>query len=340
MAVVEQAPGTISVAIATNALYARHATITLFSLCQNNPAESMNLYVLCAGLDAASRRNIEESLSEFDHARVSFIDVDDSLLHGLETGFQGRRDRTNYFRLLLPQLLGEVTDKIVYLDSDVVVVGEIRSLWDQVIDEYYFAAVENPWHRLAGRHSRVGLEADAPYFNSGLMLLNLKKMQNVDQVRRIARIKADEQLRLMRGSDMDLLNAMFKTGWLKLEPKWNVNNTHLFLVEFYMESRMESAEYLFTDSPRAICAAVANPSIIHFTGLPKPWESSCAHPLKGLYWLYHEQTRWRGTPMLKGHSLISLRERLIRLFIGIQRLIPLRIKNWMVAKAYREPGAR
>ena len=211
----KQDPKTICVAIATDGEYAPHATIALYSLCQNNPAELFSLFVLCTGLDVSNRKNIMDSLAGFDHVNVSFIDIDDRLLADLDTGFQGRVGRTNYYRLLLPALLGEVTDKLIYLDSDVVVVGEIRSLWDQVVGEYYFAAVENPWHRLSERHHGAGLEPDTPYFNSGLMLLNLRKLRRIDLVSRIAETKANEQLHLMPGSDMDPLNAMFKTNWVR-----------------------------------------------------------------------------------------------------------------------------
>ena len=200
----------IYVSTATDDTYVQHCAVTLFSLCHNNPNIPLKLYVLTPGLKKVNEARIRTALASFVNVKLTFIDIDDRPLRDLDNGFQGRCGKANYYRLLLPELLGQVTDKILYIDADVVIDDDITSLWNTKINSYYFAAVENPWHRLAKRHEGTGLPHDAPYFNSGIMLLNLRRLTNVNLIQSLVETKLNPNLNLMLGSDMDPLNSILK----------------------------------------------------------------------------------------------------------------------------------
>ncbi len=62
-------------------------------------------------------------------------------------------------------------DKILSIDCDTIVLEDISELWDIDIEDYYFAAVEEP---LMTRIYRM------KYTNAGVMMLNLKKLREID----------------------------------------------------------------------------------------------------------------------------------------------------------------
>ena len=327
----------IYVGWATDNHYAQHCAVALFSLCQHHANIPLKLFILTSGLLKRNQEKIRKTLAPFRQTELSFIEVDEQKLWELDGGFQGRKGKANYYRLLFPELLGNTTDKLLYLDVDMVVTNDITPLWNTNIDDFFFAAVENPWHESTKRHEGTGLSPDAPYFNSGMMLLNLRKLRGIDLVQRLVETKSNPHLRLIPGSDMDLLNSIFKNDWLKVDPKWNVIGTHVFLATFFSESEMALADYHFTDSPQAIRGAVTSPAIIHFTGQPKPWDTACTHPYAELYWKFLRQTLWHDAQPIRGRKWVFLREHMVKFLLSSKQFIPLIAKNWLVEKAYRMP---
>lgn len=70
-------------------------------------------------------------------------------------------------------------DKILSLDIDTIVTGDISALWDINLDDYYFAAVPEPSCTKNGRNKKTAefYEKQDDYFNAGVMMYNLKKQR-------------------------------------------------------------------------------------------------------------------------------------------------------------------
>ena len=56
----------------------------------------------------------------------------------------GHVSLATYFRILIPRILPADIDKVLFLDSDVIVRAPVAELYNQSIDGYTHAAVENP----------------------------------------------------------------------------------------------------------------------------------------------------------------------------------------------------
>lgn len=76
---------------------------------------------------------------------------------------------------LLAHLIPEIPDKVIYLDSDVIFNGDVKELWDIDIDD-----VEIAGRRDAGRITR--------YFQSGVMLMNMKKIRESGLLERACKL--------------------------------------------------------------------------------------------------------------------------------------------------------
>lgn len=76
-------------------------------------------------------------------------------------------------KLLLPDIVKE--DKVLYLDTDILVVKDISNLWKYGMDEYYIAGVKDFGIYKYGNIDELGIKGK--YVNTGVIIFNLKKIR-------------------------------------------------------------------------------------------------------------------------------------------------------------------
>lgn len=248
------------------------ATVAIFSLLKNHPKQSFRIYLVAEefGIDwirplenLIEKMGSEPILKPINGQAISKLKVNPQLSHA------------TYYRVLAPSLFQE--SKIIYLDSDLLVHGDISELWELDLEDFPIAAVEDPFTR--DLH-RLGLTEDQGYFNSGVLLMNLdqwRKMNLGDLVLDFA----FNNPAIIPYLDQCSLNAVLKGNWLRLEPKWNLQTG--------MVEKEPSGFFNRFFSEQSLLEANQNPRIIHFTGAFKPWKPGCKHPFKNLFWEYLNQ---------------------------------------------------
>jgi lipopolysaccharide biosynthesis glycosyltransferase len=152
-----------------------------------------------------------------------------------------------YYRLLLPLLHPDI-DKIIYLDTDLIIEKDLQELYSIETIDIKIAAVRDHIEQ----RKCEDLKVSPPYINSGVMLMNLKALREFDFT-----VKCFNWLNLNCGRglsthDQDAINVYLQTGGVRLlNGDWND-----------MLPRPES--FL---SPKS--------RIIHITGPFKPWHEAC-----------------------------------------------------------------
>nr|MBV6630667.1 FkbM family methyltransferase [Oceanococcus sp. HetDA_MAG_MS8] len=191
-----------------------------------------------------------------------------------------------WYRVLLPTLLTNQR-RILYVDADTLVRGDLAALWQVDLGEHLLAAVSQPL--LPSEFSRVkqlGVSTPEAYFNSGVMLMDLERMRKdgcVDAL--IDFIK--ERRAPMPWADQDPLNAVFRGRWLQLEPKWNAM-TVLFTAPY------SALPY----AVKHINQARQSPRIVHFIGPFKAWHQRCRNPYRREFFDVLAQTPWETRPIV------------------------------------------
>lgn len=106
---------------------------------------------------------------------------------------------------LLADMIPEIPDKLLYLDIDIMIAGDIKQLWDIDVTDYEYAAVKE----------KYGCWLIRPdYFNAGMLLLNMKKIRETGLL-----VKARELIRIKKLLFADQ-SAIFKsTTKKKLIPR-------------------------------------------------------------------------------------------------------------------------
>lgn len=130
------------------------------------------------------------------------------------------------YRLLIPQIFAGKLDKVIYLDSDVIVNLDISELWQIDLEDKVLAAA--PESEIILKNSAIadrylvknGHVAFENYFNSGVLIMNLKKLAQLEE-HIINGIKFRGEHLECDYFDQDILNYLFSGDYLKLEERFD-----------------------------------------------------------------------------------------------------------------------
>ncbi|MEV2225912.1 glycosyltransferase family 8 protein [Nocardia vinacea] len=188
----------------------------------------------------------------------------------------GQFTHSVYLRLLIGDMLPAVP-RALYLDADLVVLGDIRPLLLNPMKDQAIGAVQDPiqltldqGYALPGWQEE-GVPGDREYFNSGVLLLNLEECRSRGLFERALNFLVDFPERAAC-LDQDALNWASNDEWLRLDRCWNTLNSQTFISYFGSDHFENSGagnaiELLLEDERKA--------SILHFAGPRKPWSAEC-----------------------------------------------------------------
>lgn len=266
----------INIVFATDKNYIQHLCAALVSLLENNKNLSFDIYIISSGMSKKSYRNIQEITDKYN-CRIKHIIISDELFVTLAVTHPYYPKGT-YYRLLIPELID--TKKILYLDSDIIVNGSIKELYEQDLEDYYVCAIEDPGF---DRHDQLKMNKNSKYFNSGMMLINLALWKKSGLQKKVIDF-IEKNPQSIWFPDQCGLNSVIDGKWKKVPLKYNQQSS-IFTPSFeekfdcFNKSELEEAKN--------------NPVIIHYTGGSKPWHSKNKHPYKYLYWKYLKMTRYK-----------------------------------------------
>jgi lipopolysaccharide biosynthesis glycosyltransferase len=276
--------------------YAQHCGVMLCSLFANNADERMRVFVIADRLSDETRRRLDSLAWRPNHA-VEHVTIDPARL--TNAWVSNHLTLATYFRILIPQYLPLHLRRVLFLDCDLVVRGPLAELYSMPLDGYSHAAVANPF--MERDLSRIDLPAGTPYFNAGVLLLNLRKWRQDWISERLVAYVAEKGPALEH-HDQDALNAMLHGQWRPCHARWNAQ------VQFFKNYTAEALGV----SRRELREVRTNPSIVHFTGTGKPWTYYDANPFEGDYFRYLALTPWhayrrQGQPSMKARLRVRMK---------------------------------
>jgi lipopolysaccharide biosynthesis glycosyltransferase len=193
-----------------------------------------------------------------------------------------------WVRFLLPDLLPD-RSRVIYLDSDTLVMSDLQGLWDTSLDPHPLAAVANVVEPGVRPHVEdLGVQFPGGYFNSGVLLMDLDRMRAEQSSEQLLKAAADLRESLI-WPDQDALNLVFSSRWLPLHPRWNTQNSFWgwrhWAVEIFGEALLEEA--------------ISHPAIRHFEGpgISKPWHYLCPYPGREQHRAVLAETPWGDIPL-------------------------------------------
>lgn len=210
----------IPVFLASDDNYAPFVATTIASICDNTKS-FVDFYILDSGINEKSKANIKSLEKTFNNFSVEYIIINPEQ-EFKNFGVESYLSLAAYNRLLIPQLKPNL-DKALYLDVDIIVMQDIKELFEQDLAGLALgAAIDqgNPEY-IAMLKNNLEMNEKAAYFNSGVLLMDLKKWRNDKVVEKLFKIEEKYRGNLMC-NDQDILNKYFENNYKILDKKFNV----------------------------------------------------------------------------------------------------------------------
>jgi lipopolysaccharide biosynthesis glycosyltransferase len=278
----------VNIAIYLDENYAVPATVMVRSLIDNSAAENrIQLFVLSIGLTGDVKRAMASSWPE-GGLDVHWIDLDWTRY---ERGFKQVNyvSKAAYARLLIDRCLPSTVERVITIDCDGVVLDDIGKLWRLPQGTHGVMAVRDPCvPRLQDDASefvqRLVDGKDTPYFNSGLMVVDLKNWRDLAITDRCLEL-GERCAGQADYADQSLLNATLQGAWEPLPLRWNCNLRHLAIHTY---PSLRDHFYPLAE----VMQARRHPAFLHFLSRHKPWHSAPFHPHREIYRQYLKETAW------------------------------------------------
>jgi glycosyl transferase, family 8 len=194
---------------------------------------------------------------EVVNSTIHNVHFDKELFEGYKTG--PHINYATYFRFFATEVVD--SDRVLYLDSDIIVTGELTSLFKLNLKGYSIGAVDDVY-AYEGRESG---------FNAGVLLMDIAKWKEHSIVNSLLELAAEQNQAVDLG-DQSILNIYFEANWLALDKTYN------YMVGTDTFSLNQECERL-DDNP---------PVIVHFASHDKPWNTYSISRLRELWWTYRD----------------------------------------------------
>ena len=259
-------PAAMRVVYATDEGYVKPTLISMMSLLEN-ASRDVDILVIGHNLSSAAVTTLKRVEEVHRNASVHHLAISDDML-----SMTNWRPAFSRFSPVILSLLYIPTifesGRVLYLDSDTFVRGDVSPLFDMSMHGMLIAAVkdghainvslnkaEEP--RLSEVAEIMGDRPATEYFNSGMIVFDCGAIaERGFDSRLLDKVKGDREYKY---PDQDIMNEVFKGNAKLIGREWNTNrNFH------WLEPRVEH-------------------KILHFAGSPKPWESLPARLLEHRY---------------------------------------------------------
>jgi len=259
--------------------YFRSMGATITSVIQNNPGVHFIFHVFAFAVSDDNQWRLAELERKFDVGTQIHI-IDHALFkrfaHFTESSYYSP---TIFTRLIIPEVLQGKTERVLYLDADILCVGSIDELMRMDIADAIAVVVPDAEATTARRTTALRLKHPR-YFNSGVMYMNVDLwMKNGITESTIDAILKDGKN--FRFPDQDALNVVLDGRARFIDKKWN------YLYGLIGE----------LDADKRALNIAGDAVFIHFAGAVKPWNDWSLHESRDLFVKYHMISPWSDMPL-------------------------------------------
>ena len=189
-----------------------------------------------------------------------------------------------YYNLCASDLLPDSIHRIIYMDGDMIVNGDIRPLWELDLQGKACAQVLGAAYYEDSQYYRLGFDKRYGVSNNGVVLYDLDKIREMNFSQKAIQFILDNPDKVT-WMDQDAMNALLYDKTLRLPFYYNFQTLAL---------TKERWQYYDEDFRKQVLESAKNPIVIHYTGRDKPWQFRYYGYPFGLLWdRYCGQSYWK-----------------------------------------------
>lgn len=262
----------INIVYCSNEKYAKYLCVTLYSLIEHTNSENnYNITILETDISDELKKDILSLKNGKDYININFVNVKQMLDEKENDKLFCHLYFTKemYLRIFIPNILKDC-DKAIYIDIDTMIMDDIAKLYQIDLEDYYVAAAKDfnsivnvKFFDSINKYFNECLKIKDMnnYFNSGVLLMNLQKLREINVVQKTYDIL--EKFKELLYPDQDVLNLICEDHVKIIDNNWNfvpLINVSLIQDETFQNLAAEWA------------IGLADRKLIHYISEEKPWD--------------------------------------------------------------------
>lgn len=311
------------IVLASDNNYAPFVSVAIVSLLRTNPdVEALHVHLLANGVSEATLQKIQD-IPGRERLHLHTYDIS-NLREMLQVDVPSTIAMSSYARLFIADLLPTDIDRVLYLDCDVVATAPLKELWQTDMGKMLVAGVLDVLYNDEPKVA-VGMQADEPYLNSGILLINLAAWREEGMTQRFIDFLLAHNGNVYH-HDQGIINGVCRGKKIVVHPRYNMTASHFshpgsfvrqLISPFYTDNELEEGR--------------AAPALLHFTEgfYNRPWKRHCNHPMKSVFFDNLRLTPWADMPLQP-----DTRARVVRLLSWEFVYLPMcvyKVTQWCIA---------
>jgi lipopolysaccharide biosynthesis glycosyltransferase len=254
----------INILLVSDDHYAQHLGVVLCSIFENRTENySINIYIIDGGISEENKGKLEELEKRYNF-KIKYLDAQKEIFRNYPK--LSHWGDIIYNKLLIDKLLPDL-DRILYLDCDIVVLEDIRELYNTKLNSKVLAAAERSEKEFL-KERVVKDKRIKNYFNAGVLLFNLYEFRKQKIGKKCLNF-IERNAQELSYPEQDALNYVIDNNFIELNHKYN------FLVANPMKKSFKK------------------PYIIHYNSKIKPWHQININPYNKYYVEYLSLSPWK-----------------------------------------------
>ena len=304
----------MNILLCTDDLYAMPTGVLMHSIGEHD--QNVNYYVLVDDAFSEDNRQKLTDIANRYSSKITFFTITQEQTANMPVMREDQPKyvtKSAYNRLFAASKLPKEVEKIIYLDGDIVVRKSLLPLWETDIDGYAVGVVNDMDELKHIESRRLPYDMNDGYFNSGVLLINVKYWRDHNCIENFYEITEKYQ-DLLTLFDQDILNIAFHNRKKWLPVTYNMQNGFL-----YKKESMWYVPEIATD----VNVMKHDPVIVHFSTWDKPWKLECFHPYCKDWRKFFFRSVWRNDRLTDEEEHPTLKRR---------------IRNWLVRHCLYVPA--
>ena len=254
--------------------FVRPLGVLMTSIIENNKNEKIVFHIISKYIGEENKKIIKY-FSIKNNININIYIIDKDIFKNLpKTEYISH---ATYNRFLIPNILKDITDKVLYLDADIICLNSIKLLEKINIDDNIVGVIEEA-NKYVEKQQIKELELISnKYFNAGVMYINIKEwIKNNINDKILNLLKSKKKFMF---NDQDILNIVLENKCIYMDKIYN----------YTFDVRYKPNRYIY-DLPKDIV-------FLHYVGKYKPWQKWCMHPVKNFFEKYSKISLWKDIPL-------------------------------------------
>ncbi len=256
--------------------------VSLFSLLYNNSQYQLIVYIIDCSISKNNRERLANIARRFG-SEIIFLGPSNKLKR-LVMPTTNEKNTCAYNTLFLSTLIDE--ERVLYLDCDTIINGDLQEIYSMDLRGWYLAAVMDTTGKT--EREEAGIFGEDFYFNSGVMLCNLKAWRQ-DNLEDVFEKYMEQHTGRYIFRNQRVMNAVCKDKVLRLNVRYNMLPDY-FRFNYFENCIMHQSKNFYSN--KELFSARMDPVIVHFAGRQynRPWYDPCINPAKDFFLKYEKES--------------------------------------------------